>query len=176
MTQFARPKNFIFSGLIVVFMTGCNSDQYEDLTRFMDEVRAQPRGNIEPLPTFTQYEAFTYSASGERSPFDEPMIDSITRSHAASNIQPDLGRAKQFLENFVFDSFNMVGTLSDDNGFFALLSSDVGVHRVQVGDYLGHNHGRIISISEAEIQVVEIIKNGLDNWMERPRKLNLNGS
>ena len=70
----------------------------------------------------------------------------------------------------------MVGTLSDDNGFWALLAAEGSVYRVQVGDYVGRNHGRIIGITETEIQVIEIVKSGSERWVERPRTLNLKGA
>ncbi|CAM3539419.1 pilus assembly protein PilP [Parendozoicomonas haliclonae] len=166
----------LFSGLTI--LAGCDSNAgYEDLSRFMDESRARPTGRIEPLPQFTPYEAFTYSASGMRSPFDKPIkVQLVRKQKVQSDIRPDLDRVKQYLENFAFDAFAMVGTLSDDNGFFALLSMDGGVHRVRVGDYLGRNHGRIIGITDSEVQVIEIVESGLDNWVERPRTLSLSGS
>ena len=67
----------------------------------------------------------------------------------------------------------MVGTLANDSGTFALISGSSGVHRVRVGDYLGRNHGRILAIDEAKIDVVEIVPDGEGGWLERPRSLSL---
>jgi type IV pilus assembly protein PilP len=47
------------------------------------------------------------------------------------------------------------------------------VHRVKVGDYLGRNHGRIVAIDEARVDVVEIVPDGEGGWLERPRSLAL---
>jgi type IV pilus assembly protein PilP len=41
------------------------------------------------------------------------------------------------------------------------------VHRVHVGNYLGQNYGRIISIGEDRIDLVELVTNGAGGWMER---------
>jgi type IV pilus assembly protein PilP len=40
---------------------------------------------------------------------------------------------------------------------------------------MGQNHGRVTSISEYGINVVEIVPNGLGGWLERPRTLALEG-
>lgn len=49
-----------------------------------------------------------------------------------------------------------------------------GIHRVTVGNYLGKNYGRITAISNAKVDVIEIVPDGKGNWVERPRTLGLN--
>ena len=170
-------KNFLAGCVagVALFLGGCDvSPDYQDLSRFMDEARARPKGTIEPLPQFIPYEAFTYSASGLRSPFERPMNVVVKREQAIDmDVKPDLDRVKQFLENFSFDSFAMVGTISDDQGFYALVSADESVYKVTVGDYMGRNHGRIVGITGSEVQIIEIVRSGADGWVERPRTLGL---
>jgi len=48
-----------------------------------------------------------------------------------------------------------------------------GVYRMKVGDYLGRNHGRIVSISDSQVDVVEIVPDGEGTWLERPRSISL---
>ncbi|XQR91314.1 pilus assembly protein PilP [Stutzerimonas urumqiensis] len=140
----------------------------------MDEVRAKPKGSIEPLPAFQPYEAFTYSASAMRSPFQPPIkIDLARKQKGSEEIRPDETRIKQFLEGFNIEGFTMVGTLSNDGSTYGLLQGGGGVHRVKVGDYLGRNHGRIVEIGEAAIEVVEIVPDGDGGWLERPRTIAL---
>ena len=123
---------------------GRSGGEFADLQRFMDETRARPSGTIEPLPRFEPYEAFTYSASSLRSPFQPPIkIDLSQRQKGSQDIKPDENRVKQFLEGFNIESFEMVGTLSNAAGMQALIQGAGSVHRVHVGDYLGRNHGRI---------------------------------
>jgi type IV pilus assembly protein PilP len=52
-------------------------------------------------------------------------------------------------------------------------TSDGLVHRVAVGQYLGQNYGRITDISDAEIQLVEIIPDGIGGYLERPAAVGL---
>lgn len=162
-------------GLSLALLSGCGvSTDFDDLRRYMDEVRAKPKGTIEPLPAFLPYEAFTYSAASLRHPFQPPMkIDLTQRQKGSKDIQPDETRIKQFLEEFNIENFIMVGTLTNDAGMYALIRGGDGVHRVKVGDYLGRNHGRIVEISEAEVDVLEIVPDGEGGWLERPRSLTL---
>lgn len=159
----------------VLALGGCFGGQegYSDLDQYMTEVRARPTGNIEALPEFRPYEAFNYSASGLRSPFDPPLKLALTSEVKNNNIRPDMERPKQYLEKFEVDTFSMVGFISNDDGLWGLVRGEDGVYRVKVGDYLGKNHGRITYIDDEELRLVEIIPAGLSYWVERPRVLRI---
>lgn len=168
-----------FSRLALVagfsLLAGCGgSGDFSDLRTFIDEVRAKPKGAIEPLPTFQPYESFIYRAASLRSPFQPPVkIDVVTRQKGAPEIKPDESRVKQFLEGFNIETFEMVGTLRNDRELYALVNGAGGVHRVKVGDYLGRNHGKILVIDDSKIDVMEIVPDGEGGWLERPRSLSL---
>ncbi|HGW4738227.1 TPA: type 4a pilus biogenesis lipoprotein PilP [Pseudomonas aeruginosa] len=165
----------ILSSLLLASLAGCGGgSDFADLQSYMDEVRARPKGTIEPLPKFQPYEAFTYSAASLRSPFQPPVkIDLTVRQKGNKVIKPDETRVKQFLEGFNIETFEMVGTLSNAQGTFALVKGAGGVHRVRVGDYLGRNDGKVVGISEGKIDVIEIVPDGEGNWLECPRSLTL---
>ncbi len=160
--------------LSAVLLSGCGGNDFSDLQVFMEETRARPAGKIEPLPRFKPYEAFTYSASSLRSPFQPPIrIDLTQRQKGSQDIKPDENRVRQFLEGFNVEGFEMVGVLSNQQGMQALIRGAGSVHRVKIGDYLGRNHGRIASIEEGRVDVVEIVPDGEGGWLERPRALSL---
>lgn len=166
-------RSFLVVGVLA--LAGCGSSgDFADLRSYMDEVRAKPKGAIEPLPTFQPYESFTYRAASLRSPFQPPVkIDVVARQKGSQEIKPDESRVKQFLEGFNIETFEMVGTLRNDRELFALVNGAGGVHRVKVGDYLGRNHGKILAINESKIDVMEIVPDGEGGWLERPRSLSL---
>lgn len=165
-------RSFLIFSIVV--LSGCGSGDFADLQGYMNEVRARPKGEIEPLPKFQPYESFTYSAAALRSPFQPPVkLEVADQVKGSKDVKPDEMRAKQFLEGFNIETFVMVGTLANDSGAFALVSGAGGVHRVRVGDYLGRNHGRILAIDESKIDVVEIVPDGEGGWLERPRSLSL---
>ena len=162
----------------LALLAGCGSDDMRDLDAFMAEKRARPGGVIKPIPTFKAYEAFAYSATRMRSPFDRPIeVREITQLQSVSTIKPDENRAKEFLEQYTFDSLAMVGTLARDGREWALVRDpDGGIHRVTRGNYLGRNHGRIVELTDTYVAVVEIVTDGTaDGWVERPRTIELSG-
>ncbi len=159
-------------------MGGCSTgDEFADIKKFMDEVDAKPKGRIDPLPEFQAYQAFAYSAGDLRSPFEPPVeVKPIDPSKKSPDVKPDLNRIKQYLEQFNMTQLAMVGTLSQGSAFYGLVR-DVrgGVHRVQTGDYMGSDHGRVVAIDENTIEMIEIVADGTGGWIERERTVGLGG-
>lgn len=160
---------------VAVLLTACGSGEYPDLDSYMAEVKARPAGHIQPIPTFAAYKAFTYGAAGLRSPFQPPVeVREITRLQRSTNIRPDFNRTKEYLEQFNIDALSMVGTVQMSGTLWALLQDAEGsVHRVRMGNYVGKNHGRIVELTESYVALIEIVSNGPEEWVERPRKLQL---
>lgn len=167
-------------GYAVAFLllSGCSgSGEFKDLQAFMDEVESRPKGQIEPLPEFLPYQAFAYGAGDMRSPFEPPQkIQPVDRRAASTNVKPDLARVKQYLEQFSIGQLRMVGTLSREASLYALIQdSNGGVHRVQNGDYMGSDHGRVRGINENQIELIEIVSDGTGGWVQRARTLTIGG-
>lgn len=161
--------------VIASAVSACSGyEDFADLREFMDQERARPKGSIEALPKFQAYEAFTYSASALRSPFQPPIkIDVAAQQKGSKDIKPDESRVRQFLEGFNIETFEMVGTLANQGSVFALVRGAGGVHRVKVGDYLGRNHGRVVAVEDSTVSVIEIVPDGEGGWLERPRSITL---
>ena len=159
-------------------LTGCGGGDFSDLQAFMDEVQARPAPPIAPLKTFTPAQPFAYEAMGLRSPFEPPVLVKPRNTNRPTGplVKPNPNRVKQFLEQFTIGSLAMVGTLSQGPSMYALIQdSDGGVHRVQAGDYMGTDHGKIQAIDEAAIELVEIVPDGTGSWVERIRTVALGG-
>lgn len=163
---------------LVSLLTACSQGSgFSDLDKFMADTRAKPRGHVEPLPEFSAYEAFSYSAADRRAPFEAPIDVQLTMvdEKPVSDVEPDLDRPKEVLENFDLKSLNMVGTLQGVAGnLFALIRDNTGgIHRVRTGNFMGQSYGRIVGVSETRIELIEIVPNGRGGWVERPRSLTL---
>ena len=159
-------------------LSACSQgDGFSDLDQFMADTRAKPRGHVEPLPEFQAYEAFAYSAVDRRAPFEPPIEVQLTTvsEKPVSEVEPDLDRPREVLENHDLNDLDMVGTLQGVDGvLFALIRDDEdAVHRVSRGNYMGRNYGRIVRVSETLIELIEIVPNGQGGWVERPRSLSL---
>ena len=160
--------------LCVLTLVGCGQSSQQDLINFMEETKRRPKGQIEPLPTFSPYQPFTYSAMTLRSPFEKPIPIDESAAKGGRAVAPDLNREKEFLEGFNITSLRMVGTISKGGKLWALI--DDGANSVvpaTVGNYLGMNHGKIISTSSTQIEVMEIVGDGSNGWVERPRIIKL---
>lgn len=167
----------LFVTIAVIGLSGCVGDtQFTDLRAQMEEIKKRPKGNIEPPPEFKAYTSFAYSAAALRSPFSPPMdVELIEATGQKAAVKPDLDRPKEALEEFGIDSLSMVGTLNKPgNVLFALVQdTNGGLHRVAVGNYMGRNHGKVFNVTPQKVDVIEIVSDGLDGWIERPRTIAL---
>lgn len=173
-----HPISKILLMTMPVILVACGSRDFTDLDAFMAEKRNRPGGIIAPIPTFKAYEAFAYSATTLRSPFERPIeVREISQLQAVSAIKPDETRPKEFLEQFTLDSLSMVGTLERDGTLWSLIRDpEGGVHRVTLGNYLGRHYGKIVDVGETYVAVIEIVSDGTkDGWVERPRTIKLSG-
>jgi type IV pilus assembly protein PilP len=159
--------------LLLVSLAGLGacSNNLDELKQKVAEIKARPGERIEPLPEIKPYEAFKYDASGERSPF---IPSSSAKSNLATSARPDIKRPREFLEQYPLDTLQMVGTLQLQGKTFALLQGKDGlVHRVQVGNFIGQADGRVTSISNNKVSVLELVADGLGGYIERPAALSL---
>jgi type IV pilus assembly protein PilP len=172
-----NTTSLIAASLLVGSLSACSGNNTEDLRTYVDDVRANQHPRIDPLPEFTPYETHLYQAANDRDPFTPPVY-SAPRSQQASasgnGISPDFDRAREPLESEPLDSLRMVGTLEKSGNSWALVRmSDTTIHRVKSGNYLGQNHGKIVHVTESEIELTEIVPDGLGGWMERQASLAL---
>jgi type IV pilus assembly protein PilP len=117
------------------------------------------------------YESFFYTTQTLRSPF----VPGGSGDSSSPSVRPDSKRNREFLEGFALDTLKMVGTLTMSSRRFGLVQTKDGiVHRVQPGNYLGQNEGRIGQIDDSKIIVTEIVPDGLGGYMERAAQLSLN--
>jgi type IV pilus assembly protein PilP len=150
---------------------GCSGAQ-SDLQKWIAETKKKPGGRIQPLPEVKPYETFAYSASAMRSPFHPQGPGAI--GGGVAGLRP-ARRNREFLEGFSLDTLRMVGTFKVGTSFYGLVQSKDGlVHKVQPGNYLGQNDGKVTDISASKISLVEIIPDGLGGYIERPASLALN--
>ncbi len=171
--RFTLRSRTLFVLLVAAGLTACGGNT-DDLRAYIDEVKARPGGRIPPLPDIVPAPSYTYEAKGRRSPFapDTPTVAVNNNPDAVQG--PDPNRPREFLEQFPLDTLRMVGTLEMGGGDFGLLQTSDGlVHRVTIGNHIGQNYGRITEISDAQIELVEIIPDGLGGYLERPAAVGL---
>ena len=175
MTRVAGSPSRCFLVLLQLLLTGCGDDGQSDLEAYVQQVHSRVAKPIEPLPEIKQVMSFTYEPGERRDPFvsDKQIID-LSVAPKVNKLAPDPLRRKEELEGFTLDSLRMVGTLEQNQTRWGLIHSPNGaVHRVMVGNYLGSNDGRIISISDETIQLIEIVADAPGEWRERQAALSI---
>jgi type IV pilus assembly protein PilP len=158
----------LFLAAVAVLAAGCGGN--DDLDEYINEVKARPGGRIDALPPVKPYETFAYEAENLRSPF----IPDSPKGRAAAGPRPEANRPKEYLEQFPLDTLKMVGTLQRENRRFGLLQTQDGmVHRVVAGNYVGQNEGRVLTVTDGEVQVEELVPDGIGGFYKRSAAIGL---
>ncbi|MCK5188987.1 MAG: pilus assembly protein PilP [Methylococcales bacterium] len=171
----------IFSGFgccfLVLGLAGCANDDMSDLTQYIQSVKAKPKGTIQPLPEIKIVEPFIFNPEGLRDPFRPVEIvaeESGDDIPIGNGLRPDTTRRKEELEAYSLDTLRMVGTLTMDNGLWAMIkASDGTIHRVQKGNHMGRNYGEIIRILDDRVELMEIVSDKPGTWLEKQTSIAL---
>jgi type IV pilus assembly protein PilP len=160
----------------MLVLTGCQT-QKQDLSTYVSEVRARQKPDIEPLPVMKPYQKYTYSASELRNPFIPTVVESPLEVEVSPNInngiKPDENRQKEALEEYMLSELQFVGTLGRDSIWGLIRTSDGVIHRVQVGHYMGSNHGQIQAITESDVTLKEIVPDGKGAYVEQESTISI---
>ncbi len=167
----------VVAAAALLTISGCGGGSMRDLERYVSEVLSRPGGKIEPIPPLEPYIVYTYQSSDGVDPF-EPFFqetpDPTTVAGDGGGPAPDPNRNKEELEGYALDSLRMMGTLEQDETVWGIVRTpDGAIHRVQSGNYMGRNHGKITHISEEKIELTEIVADSQGTWQERPAGLAL---
>lgn len=163
-------------GFAVAFLglalAGCGGGQTDDLQQFVATSGQGLRGKAEALPEVKPYEPSAYTAFDIPDPFKPRKLQPA--KGGGGGLQPDLNRRKEALEAFPLEGLKMVGTLQQGKLIYALVkASDNSLHRVKIGNYMGQNFGIIANITEAAIQLTEILQDSTGEWVEKSATIQL---
>lgn len=166
----------LLMAVLATLLAGCSEDDMSDLRSYIASVKARPAARIPPLPTFETYVTVPYAAAHLRDPFaayvDTP--DAPPSALQQSDTRPPDTHKPEPLEKFPLDGLKFVGLLERESQRWAIIAApDKLVHRVKVGNYLGQNFGKIVSITETRIELMETVSNNMGGWVERPASLNV---
>jgi len=173
-SQWFRYQVAALVAVSVLFLGGCVDMDMGDLERFIADVKSRKPAQIEPLPEIKTFESFYYHAQELRDPFTQ-AISEIAEQLAPTiggGLQPDSDRRREPLESFSLQELRMVAMMTlEDRTWAAVVAPDGTVHRLQVGNYLGRNHGHVLRITETSVEMTEIVPDGKGGWHERDNVL-----
>lgn len=169
----------IRGALVTMLLTlgACRDADLTGLERELEGMRVDPgEVTLEPVPPMPTYTSVDYKFADERSPFQarKPEAEEVSGGGPDSGLAPDESRPKEPLEAYDLGELELVGTLTVGGEPSALIKAPDGkVHRLQVGNHMGTDFGRIIGITGASVQLVEIVPTGRGGWTERSTRLTL---
>lgn len=161
-----------------IVLSGCGGGSMRDLESYVQQVLARKGGKIDPIPPLEPYVVYAYQSSDGVDPFKSFLQQDPEESEkiqaGEGGVAPDTNRNREELENYALDSLRMMGTLEQGAEIWGIVRSPDGtIHRVQTGNYMGRNHGKINHISEERIELSEIVVDSRNRWQERPAALAL---
>jgi type IV pilus assembly protein PilP len=163
------PWLLVTAALVVLTLSGCQRNTV-DLQQYVQEVKARPGGDIEPMPTVEPHEPYLYPGHA-RSPFDSTVIARPLPSEPVGlpgQVDVDFNRPREPLESFPLDSLRMVGSIEREGVRYALVRTpDRTIQSVTMGNYMGQNFGRIIEITAQEVHLVEVVPDAFGGYLER---------
>ena len=159
-------------------LTGCGNDDFSDLNQYIAKVKAEPKGKIQPIPEITVIEPFIFNPKDLRDPFkplaQPEQFDAVPEFLTGNGLKPDTSRRKEELEAIALETLQMVGTVTMKSKLWGLVKADDGtIYRVQVGNYMGKNYGKIIRISADKIELSEIVPDKPGKWRKQQTSLGL---
>ena len=157
-----------------LLLSACGGEEFQDLRDFVKNAGADLRGKVDPPPEIKPYEPFTYDNSlALPDPF-KPRKEEAKGGNRPGLNQPDRDRHREALEEFPLEGLKMVGFLYQARVGYAIVRSPDGkLHRARAGNYLGHNFGQIIAVTEIEVKVKEMVQDSNGDWVERISSLQL---
>ncbi|MEM7540954.1 MAG: pilus assembly protein PilP [Pseudomonadota bacterium] len=171
-------RNVLTALAVTLGLGGCVSKDMSDLENYVAEVLSRKGGTIEPLPPIKPHDRYLYQSAqlDRRDPFQsffdirelesqETQVDDADQQQFIDEI---MTHNREELENFELDSLRMVGVIENIENLWGIIRDSQGiVYRVQVGNYMGTNFGKITNIQEDRIELREIIKDSSGRYDER---------
>jgi type IV pilus assembly protein PilP len=161
--------------LAILLLAAC-SENMNDLEQYIASVKARPADPIPPIPPVKTYTPYEYNGLSGRDPFLQSISEGAddVRSTKGTGPRPDFGRHKEYLERYELDTLKMVGTFSKAESYWALIRDPEGIiHRVPAGNYIGKNHGKVVKITDTQVDLSELISDGADGWLVREASIAL---
>jgi type IV pilus assembly protein PilP len=175
MKHFGKQARFVAGMLLIaVILTACN-ESMDDLEKHIAAVKERPADPIPPIPPVKTYIPYEYDGLRGRDPFRQSISEGSDKvSTSGTGPRPDFERSKEYLERYELDTLAMVGTFSKEEAYWALVRDPEGiVHRVPVGNYMGKNHGQVVSIENTQVNLSELVSDGAGGWIVREASIAL---
>lgn len=170
--------------LFNILLAGCEGEEPEDVRAWMTESAKDLKGRVPVLPEIKALPAISYEPGDVIPPFaieklfaDEVRLAQLGRLGGAKQINLDAYP----LARVPLETIRLLGTIVIGNQVIAVVSTGGDApRRAKVGDYIGQNNGRILSIrpttnkNDAEVLIRETVQEK-GSWVEREARITSSG-
>ncbi len=157
-------------------LMACVDNGVGEVREWMDQTRKETQVKVTPLAEPKVFVPVSYESGSFIDPFDHSKLLVVFARLKAANdngLKPDFDRPKEALEAYPLESMKMVGTIDNKRKLQGLIQVGKLIYPVVVGNYIGQNFGKVISVSDTRIDMVETVQDATGDWMERKASLEL---
>lgn len=160
-----------------LLLSACVTEEQAELKDWMKQQRSTTPTTIAAIAAPNTFIPSPYGQSAGVDPFDEQKLKNVlAKLKGAVNpgaAQPDVSRKREPLEGFPLDNIKMMGFVLKQGKPSALVSVSGTLYSVAVGQYIGHDFGKVTAVNEQEISIKEVVQDASGVWAERSSKLPL---
>lgn len=181
MTRASLPSRIrlVAAAMLSVGVLAACGHRHEDLRAWMAEQRASMHPRVKEIKPPKPFIPAVYDPASGIDPFSTAKLDIGAKQEAQQLnplLQAELNRPKEPLEAYSLDQIQMVGSVKIKGQEYALLKAGNLLYRVHVGEYAGQHFGKIVKITEGEVDLRELVQDATGEWVERPTTLQLQES
>lgn len=154
---------------LVVILSACGGGEQTELREWMQEQTKEMKIGVPPLPEVQTLPAVNYEGKDTKVPFSPTKIVTANTAASPQNSQAAVERARHPLENFPIEDLTVQGVILTGKRPYALVQPKLPnkpMH-VTIGDYMGQNFGKVVTITSAEVTVLETVRDNNGVWTER---------
>ena len=174
----SRPMaaRIVLSAAMLAGMAGCSDGGIPEIRSWMEEVRRNAKVVIVKVSEPKKFTPFLYGGKSSMDPYNPNKLAialAKLKPESSNKLKPDVDRRREALEAYPLDTLKMVGTLEKPGLTYALLQADKTVFQIKAGNYIGQNYGIVTRVTEASVEIKEIVQDAAGDWVERNAKLEL---
>lgn len=159
--------------ILSLLSAGCSNVFTDDLDTFIKETKTK-KEKVPEIPKILDVQKVPYIGLAKE--VTDPFINSLISSDDGTpQVTPDKDRQKEFLESIPLEQLALMGTvINKKKETEAIVKLEDGtLYVTKVGNYLGQNYGKIKSITDTEIKLVELTQDETGKWIEKENQLSL---
>jgi len=166
----------------IVVLAGCGTGEPQDVRVWMEENAKGLRGKVPDLPEIKPLPVIAYEPGELAAPFSVDKLLAAAASGPAKGGGPKPVNPDAYpLTRVPLESLRLIGTLNVGGKTVAIVAAERDSPlKINVGDYLGQNNGRVVAIhpasgaNDGEVVVKEqVLDKGV--WVERENRVTLAG-